>query len=302
MTQWVEVTMNTRQIEYIIAIAEEKGISRASERLYISQSTLSQALLNLEKELGVTLFHRKQRTFIPTEAGLRYIQGAREMLRVKESTYADIRKLLNKAKERCRVGISSKEGMDRFLIASGKLQKQYLNVELYAIEDQAQNLLKKLKAGQLDIVIIATDTLDTIDSPFHVFRQEEILLVMPQKYEKDALDFEGKLDWNFLKDKKFILAKSESTMRTITDRAFEKQNIIPTIIAETGSVPTTLRMVEDDSGFSFVPKGLATPSDKLAYYSLYPNIYRYQIVIYRPSHDNNTMLRDFVQMLEDVEL
>ena len=60
--------MNTKQIEYVLAIAEEKNISRAAERLFVSQSALSQSLINLEKEIGAPLFVRDQREMKLTEA------------------------------------------------------------------------------------------------------------------------------------------------------------------------------------------------------------------------------------------
>ena len=72
--------MNTRQLEYILAIAEEKNILRASEKLFISQSTLSQTLINLEKELGTPLFIRNQRELAITEAGQYYILKNRHMI------------------------------------------------------------------------------------------------------------------------------------------------------------------------------------------------------------------------------
>ena len=53
--------MNLRQIENILTIAEEKNITKAAEKLYISQPALNQQLLNLEKELGTPLFQRKRR-------------------------------------------------------------------------------------------------------------------------------------------------------------------------------------------------------------------------------------------------
>ena len=52
--------MDLRQIQYIVAIAEENNITRAAEKLYITQSALNQQLLKLEKELGVQLFHRSR--------------------------------------------------------------------------------------------------------------------------------------------------------------------------------------------------------------------------------------------------
>ena len=76
--------MNTRQLEYILAIAEEKNILRASEKLFISQSTLSQTLINLEKELGTPLFIRNQRELAITEAGQYYIEAARDIMHMIE--------------------------------------------------------------------------------------------------------------------------------------------------------------------------------------------------------------------------
>ena len=72
--------MDLRQIQYIVAIAEENNITRAAEKLYITQSALNQQLLKLEKELGVQLFHRSRTDWHPTEAGEIYLKAAREML------------------------------------------------------------------------------------------------------------------------------------------------------------------------------------------------------------------------------
>ena len=50
--------MDTRQIEYILQIAEENNITKAAEKLFITQSALNQQLLKLERELGTPLFQR----------------------------------------------------------------------------------------------------------------------------------------------------------------------------------------------------------------------------------------------------
>lgn len=61
--------MNSLVLKYILTIAEEKNMTRAAERLYISQPSLSQSVKNLEKELGVDLFERSQRGGVLTPAG-----------------------------------------------------------------------------------------------------------------------------------------------------------------------------------------------------------------------------------------
>ena len=55
--------------EYILKIAEEQNITRAAEKLFITQSALNQQLLKLEKELGTPLFYRSRTNCRPTHAG-----------------------------------------------------------------------------------------------------------------------------------------------------------------------------------------------------------------------------------------
>ena len=87
--------MDLRQIEYIVQIAEENNITRAAEKLYITQSALNQQLLKLEKELGVPLFHRSRTDWHPTKAGEIYLKTARQMLQMKKDTYYRIHDLVN---------------------------------------------------------------------------------------------------------------------------------------------------------------------------------------------------------------
>ena len=73
-------TMDTKQIEYILKIAEEGNITHAAEKLFLTQPALNQQLLRLEKELGTRLFVRSRTDWRPTEAGMVYLENARKML------------------------------------------------------------------------------------------------------------------------------------------------------------------------------------------------------------------------------
>lgn len=72
--------MNLQSMEYVIAISEEKSLSRAAERLLISQAALSQHLKKLETELDAKLFERRQGMLVLTDAGRVYVNGARRVL------------------------------------------------------------------------------------------------------------------------------------------------------------------------------------------------------------------------------
>ena len=79
--------MDLKQIEYIVKIDDEHSITRAAEKLFVTQSALNQQLLRLEKELGAPLLHRSKVDMRPTEIGQVYLDNAREILRIKQRTY-----------------------------------------------------------------------------------------------------------------------------------------------------------------------------------------------------------------------
>ncbi len=74
--------MNTKQLEYIIAIAEEQSIVKAAERFYLSQPALSQQLAKIKKEGLPPLFFRKGGKLLLTDAGKIYVNGARHILSI----------------------------------------------------------------------------------------------------------------------------------------------------------------------------------------------------------------------------
>ena len=76
--------MDRREIEYVIVIAQEKTLSKAADRLFVSQPALSRFLLKLEDELGLPLFERRKRQLIPTYAGELYLATARSILQLQQ--------------------------------------------------------------------------------------------------------------------------------------------------------------------------------------------------------------------------
>ena len=77
--------MDVKQQEYFIAIAEERSISKAAKRLYISQPSLSQYLAKLEDSLNKRLFVReKNGTLTLTDAGTFYYESAREIVKIRD--------------------------------------------------------------------------------------------------------------------------------------------------------------------------------------------------------------------------
>lgn len=98
--------MNFLNLEYFIIIAEERSFSRASERLYISQQSLSEHIKKLEASLGVTLFIRG-RTLALTEAGECFLQGAKEILATRDQMLRNISSLNEQKEKQLTIAVAS---------------------------------------------------------------------------------------------------------------------------------------------------------------------------------------------------
>ncbi|MBK1783369.1 LysR family transcriptional regulator [Prauserella cavernicola] len=73
--------MDARQLGYFLAVVDHHGFGRAAEHVHIAQPSLSQAIATLERELGVSLFHRVGRGVVLSDAGRQLVEPARQVLR-----------------------------------------------------------------------------------------------------------------------------------------------------------------------------------------------------------------------------
>ena len=82
--------MDIKNPEYILEIARQQSVTRAAQKLFITQSTLSQYLLKLESELNTPLFIREKNRLVPTGAGQVYIQAAQAVVNIQDAAQARI--------------------------------------------------------------------------------------------------------------------------------------------------------------------------------------------------------------------
>lgn len=79
MTEYEDKKMTLTQLNYFITIAEMKSLNKAAEQLYVSQPSLTNSMKDLEKELGITLFHRSGRGVTLTNDGIEFLLYAKQL-------------------------------------------------------------------------------------------------------------------------------------------------------------------------------------------------------------------------------
>ncbi len=147
--------MNLRELEYLVAIDEERHFNRAAERCFVSQPTLSGQLRKLEQELGVRLVERTTRQVVMTEAGRAIADQARKALmnvremRVLAEVFED------PLRGEIQLGVIPTLGPYLLPHILPALNQAYPRLKFWLHEYQTHVLLEKLRRGELDLLILA---------------------------------------------------------------------------------------------------------------------------------------------------
>lgn len=176
--------MNFQNLQYFLAVAEEGSITRAAERLFISQQALSNHITRLEEELGCRLFTRKPNLEL-TYAG-KYFQSRRPG----SSTSSDRRPqpmgdINGSRRGELRIGISYTRGQAILPLLLPDFHRAYPLVELSVVEGSTKELESDLSRGLIDVLIGFTPFL--LESAVtRELAREQLFLVAPSALLKDA--------------------------------------------------------------------------------------------------------------------
>ena len=154
-----------RLVRYFVAVAEERNITRAAERLHISQPALSAAVRQLEQQLGVDLLDRSDRVLAVTPAGMVLLEEGRALLASADRVFDAVRARDGAAVGRLRVGMSptARYGVGAELLSASAARAS--GVMLYPQEDTTGALLRDVRSGRLDLAVVfcAPDGVDGVE-------------------------------------------------------------------------------------------------------------------------------------------
>lgn len=241
--------MDLKQIEYIVKIDDERSITRAAEKLYLTQSALNQQLLHLEKDLGAQLFHRSKSDWRPTAIGQVYLDNAREILRIKEQTYNIISDMAETKKGRLSIGFTPGRGSEMFTHVYPAFHRLYPNVIVEPHELSVHKQQALITQGDLDIGFQTLSERQRTNDSYISLGSEEIFLVIPAIHPLALMasppgEPYRTIDPSLLKYEPFVLMYKESTIRAITDELFRSSGFTPNVLFETASNSTILSMIQ----------------------------------------------------------
>lgn len=256
--------MEKRQCEYFLAIAREKNISKAAEKLFISQPSLSKFLIGLEKETGKQLFVRNRNQLEITEAGKIYLRYARKFLALVNRLQEELDSCSAVKEEKISLGITPWINSYITLRTLNMFFEKHPQVTLNISEDFGQNLFSMFLDGTLDLVFSnvtsAVKALLPSSCTYVPVMKDRLLVVVPKSVsEARGIHVAGTSAENPypLSDLPFhncrvITGKPRQHLYTITMEILEAYHLSPSSIVESQNVDNCLNMVESGHGISFV--------------------------------------------------
>ncbi|HCI6197051.1 TPA: LysR family transcriptional regulator [Klebsiella variicola subsp. variicola] len=177
-------SLDIRLLRAFAVVAEENNISRAAQRLFISQPPLTRHIRHLEAQLGVTLFQRHSKGLILTDAGREVLEIIRPMLALQARTLAALSELSVHSPQPLRLGLTTAFEQGIFAAVESALSDHTRT--LHITRHASPALAQQVRKGKLDAALVAlplnTEGLHLDPLPY----QEPLIAALPASWPEAA--------------------------------------------------------------------------------------------------------------------
>ncbi|MCI8687452.1 MAG: LysR family transcriptional regulator [Lawsonibacter sp.] len=253
--------MNFQHLKYFLTVAEELNITRAAERLYISQQSLSNHIGNLERELDVKLFTRSPKLSLTYAGGL-LVDTATQILDLRSQYLAKVGDINKQYVGTLRVGISHTCGLALLPDILPKFRGEFPQVEFSLYEGNSTQLESELSHGRTDLIIcfqpIILEGVTTVP-----LTEQRLMMVVPKTFTQHLFGGQAEdirrqyaqgADIRTFEHLPFVLIKRGNRTRSIVDQYFSRYYFKPQLILETENTVTTLAMAQAGVGITICPE------------------------------------------------
>jgi DNA-binding transcriptional LysR family regulator len=147
-----------RQLQFFVAAAEAGSVSGAARALSISQSSVTEAILSLEGDLGVSLFDRQARGLLITQKGSAFLRHARKILADVATARSAFQSEAEAATGRLSLGVTSLVAGYVLSDILARYRRAFPQIELNVVEDNGDYLQHLLIGGELDVAVLLTSS------------------------------------------------------------------------------------------------------------------------------------------------
>ncbi len=244
-------SLTLTQLNYIVAVDEQRSFHSAARSCHVTQPTLSQQVLKLERDLGVMIFDRSKQPVVPTQVGSKIIEQARLVL--KQTKAIEDLILINKGEVAGEFRLGVIPSLSSYLLPLfiPQFTKKYPQVHLIIDESLTDQIIEKLKNDTLDAALLATplhhDFIQEIPvfyEPFWAYLSDHHPLAKQKKVK--AGDINASDIW-LLRDGHCFRGQALQLCRK------KKGSVSQSIEFEGGSLEVLKSLVDQDLGMTLLP-------------------------------------------------
>ncbi len=285
-----------RHLLYFVTLAEELHFGRASEKLFISQSALSQQIKQLESILSQEVFTRTNKKIQLNEAGNLLYREALFIRNRMDTVVRNLELLKTGVAGNINVGFVASAMESVLSKALNRLNVSYPQINFRLLEMSNELQMKEIEHGNLDIGFVRTNQIDD-GMEIQCVNKESFVMVLPADHPVTQKKFKSLSQF---RDESFILFpnnKSPQFYEQIVNMCTE-HGFVPRITHRTIHAPTIFSLVQMNMGISVIPKSLAVKeSYRVKFIDLGRVSYRTSLFAVWRKHSNNMSLPLLLNLL-----
>ena len=208
-----------QQLRYFRELAASGHLTQTAEKLHITQTSLSNTMINMERQLGVKLFDRTGRTIALNEVGRAYLRYVEEALSALDNAQAMINERLNREELSVSVAMSSSHVWTTLIQGFHARYQNYSIRQVNCTRHQYRELLIK---QETDLVIAGTDDLVMSGLDYRILRKERLFLCV---YKEHPFASREKIYLAETGGESFINLPESESFRVFCDSLFQKAGI-----------------------------------------------------------------------------
>lgn len=249
-----------KNFDYFLATVEQGSITKAAEKLFISQPSLSRFLSRLESSLGISLFDRSAAPVKLTYAGERYYQYILKTMEMEKQLFKEFDEIRSNERGKITIGIAPWRGSCLLPEILPSFIQTYPHIEIQLKEGPADYLENLIIKDKVDFCIMNLPV-NYPHTTYELIMNERILVIANQdhpfvqeikgtsNYQTDSINH---IELDQLKNESFIMLKPEQNLAKMVYHTFYNYMIKPHVIFETTNITTALNLVSAGIGFTFM--------------------------------------------------
>ena len=322
--------MRISQMKHVLAVVEHGTFSTAAKKLFISQPSLSESIINLERSLGVILFDRSSYPVRLTPAGELYVKTASQIIDLGKSLQRELGDIGERPQGRLSVG--SSQFVTTYIMAHilTSLREKFPKIQVSLVENLGKEREEATLKGTIDLffttslerseqleyvtamherILLALPPMHPLNLPDARARQEQIILpaIKARRYPLESMPEEQDfphIDLGSLRDDNFVMLRSSLTLHKLALKMCRECGFTPNILLESQSIDATRSMAIAGLGCSFIPETLIRYSDYFRhpiYYQIHPFLpVRTLEIAFRKNRYRSRAMQEFIKTTHEV--